>query len=129
MSNVVVAALIKKDNKYLIAKRAYDEEENLGKWEFPGGKVEMGENEFTAIEREMKEEFEIEVKAVKYLTSSKFDTGKKIIILKLYECEYIRGEFKLNAHSEYVFVEKDKLLNYDLAPADIEFAKYVKEFC
>lgn len=114
MNTVVVAALIKKDNKYLIAKRAYDEEENLGKWEFPGGKVEMDEDEFTAIEREMKEEFEIEVRAVKYLTSSKFDTGKKIILLKLYECEYIRGEFKLNAHSEYAFVEKDKLLNYDL---------------
>ena len=126
---VVVAALIKKDNKYLIAKRAYDEEENLGKWEFPGGKVEKGEDEFTAIEREMKEEFEIEIKAVKYLTSSKFDTGKKIILLKLYECEYISGEFRLNAHSEYAFVDKDKLLNYDLAPADIEFAKYIKEFC
>ncbi len=126
---IVVAALIKKDNKYLIAKRAYDKEENLGKWEFPGGKVEKGEDEFTAIEREMQEEFEIKVKAVKYLTSSNFDTGKKIYLIKLYECQYLSGDFKLNAHSEYVYVEKNKLLDYDLAPADIEFAKYVKNFC
>ena len=36
----VVAALIKKNNKYLIAKRSTGSEEVLGKWEFPGGKVE-----------------------------------------------------------------------------------------
>ena len=55
---VVVAALIKKDNKILIARRSTGDENLLGKWEFPGGKVETGENEYQAIEREIKEEFE-----------------------------------------------------------------------
>ncbi len=41
----VVAALIKKDNKFLIAKRATGYENVLGKWEFPGGKVKVGEEE------------------------------------------------------------------------------------
>ena len=36
----VVAALIEKDGKYLIAKRSTGDENVLGKWEFPGGKVE-----------------------------------------------------------------------------------------
>ena len=55
----VVAALIKKNNKYLIAKRSTGDNQNLNKWEFPGGKVEINENETEAIEREIKEEFEL----------------------------------------------------------------------
>ena len=46
----VVAALIKKDNKILLAKRSTGDPNVFGKWEFPGGKVENNENEFEAIE-------------------------------------------------------------------------------
>ena len=41
----VVAALIEKDNKVLLAKRSTGDPNVFGKWEFPGGKVELGENE------------------------------------------------------------------------------------
>ena len=41
----VVAALIEKDNKVLIAKRSTGDPNVLGKWEFPGGKVEQNEDE------------------------------------------------------------------------------------
>ena len=57
----VVAALIKNDNRFLIAKRATGDENVLGKWEFPGGKVEAGEDEKHAIEREIKEELGIDI--------------------------------------------------------------------
>ncbi|MBR3694119.1 MAG: NUDIX domain-containing protein, partial [Erysipelotrichales bacterium] len=57
----VVAALIKKDDKFLIAKRATGDEFVFGKWEFPGGKVEVGESEEDAVEREILEEFEMHV--------------------------------------------------------------------
>ena len=50
----VVAALINKNNKFLIAKRSTGSKELIGKWEFPGGKVETNENEMDAIEREIK---------------------------------------------------------------------------
>ena len=53
----VVAALIEKDNKFLIARRSTGDENVLGKWEFPGGKVNPNEDELAAIEREIKEEF------------------------------------------------------------------------
>ena len=52
----VVAALILKDNKVLIAKRSTGDPNVFGKWEFPGGKVESNEDEKHAIEREIKEE-------------------------------------------------------------------------
>ena len=111
----VVAALIEKDGKFLIAKRSTGDPNVLGKWEFPGGKVQNNEDEKHAIEREIKEEFELCIKA------------DKTVDLKLYKCKYISGEFNLHDHSEYSWVSKNDLLNFDLALADIPLAKYVRE--
>ncbi|MCR5483350.1 MAG: (deoxy)nucleoside triphosphate pyrophosphohydrolase [Bacilli bacterium] len=123
----VVAALIEKEGKYLIARRSTGSEDVLGKWEFPGGKVEPGESEEHAIEREIKEEFEMDIKAIRYLTNNICEYPSKTIDLRLYECKYISGEFHLHDHSEYKFVDKERLLDYDLAEADISLAKYIKE--
>ncbi len=123
----VVAALIVKEGKILIAKRSTGDENVYGKWEFPGGKVEPGESETAAIEREIKEEFELEIKAEEYLTNNVCEYPTKIVNLKLYKCNYVSGDFNLHDHSEYKYVEANKLLEYDLAPADIPLAKYVKE--
>jgi len=123
----VVAALIKKEDKYLIAKRSTGSKEVMGKWEFPGGKVEPNETEENAIEREIKEEFEMNIKAIKFLTNNVCEYPSKTIDLRLYECEYLSGEFHLHDHSEYKFVKKENIIKYDLCPADIPLAEYVKE--
>ena len=121
----VVAALIEKDDKVLIAKRTTGNEEVIGKWEFPGGKVEENETEEQAIEREIKEEFELIIKAEKFLINNECKYPNKSIDLRLYLCRYISGDFKLHDHSEYQWVEWQHLLDYDLAPADIPLAQYV----
>ena len=124
---IVVAALIEKDGKYLIAKRSTGSEDVLGKWEFPGGKVEANETEENAIEREIKEEFEMNVEAIGFLSNNVCEYPSKTIDLRLYECKYISWEFKLHDHSEYKFVDKEEIINYDLCPADIPLAIYVKD--
>lgn len=124
---IVVAALIKKDNKILIARRSTGDESLLGKWEFPGGKVESGENEYQAIEREIKEEFELNIHAKSFLTNNVFQYPTKTVDLRLYSCDYVSGNFKLHDHSEYKYIDRNELLNYDLAPADIPLAQFVKE--
>ena len=121
----VVAALIKKDNKYLIARRSTGDENVMHKWEFPGGKVQPNETEEHAIEREIKEEFEMKIKAIKFLNNNICEYPSKTIDLRLYECEYISGEFHLHDHSEYKFVNKKDIIKYDLCPADIPLAEYV----
>ena len=123
----VVAALICKDNKILIAKRATGDSNVLGKWEFPGGKVEDNESEEAAIEREIKEEFELTVKAKRFLINNICEYPEKKIDLRLYECEYLSGEFCLHDHFEYKWVEITKLIDFDLAPADVLLARYVME--
>ena len=121
----VVCALIKKDNKVLIAKRATGDSNVYGKWEFPGGKVEKDETEKHAIEREIKEEFEMDIKAIRFITNNVCEYPTRTIDLRLYECEYLSGEFKLHDHLEYAWVDVDKLLDYDLAKADIPLAQYL----
>lgn len=121
----VVAALIKKDDKVLIAKRATGDSNVFGKWEFPGGKVEVGETEENAIEREIKEEFEMDIKVKRFVINNVCKYPNKTIDLRLYECDYIGGYFKLHDHFEYAWVEIDELLEYDLAKADIPFAEYL----
>lgn len=121
----VVAALIEKGGKVLIAKRLTGDTNVFGKWEFPGGKVELNEDEFDAIEREIFEEFELKIKAKEFLVNNICEYPNKTVDLRLYSCEYISGEFKLHDHSEIAWVDKKELLNYDLALADIPLAKYV----
>lgn len=123
----VVAALIRKNDKFLIAKRSTGDKNVLGKWEFPGGKVEEKEEEKHAIEREIKEEFDLKIKAVKFITNNICEYPSKTVDLRLYECVYISGNFNLHDHSEYKFILKEELLDYDLCPADIPLAKYIKE--
>lgn len=121
----VVAALIEKDNKYLIARRSTGDEKVLGKWEFPGGKVKENEDEMLAIEREILEEFELNIKAIKYLTNNIYEYPNKVVNLKLYECKYISGTFNLHDHSEYKYVAKEELKNYTFCPADIPLVDFV----
>ena len=121
----VVAALIEKDGKFLIAKRSTGDQSVFGKWEFPGGKVEENEDEFSAIEREIKEEFELDVKACEFLVNNVCRYSNKVVDLRLYRCKYIDGDFQLHDHSEYVFVSKEEIFDYDLALADIPLARYV----
>lgn len=123
----VVAALIEKDNKVLIARRSTGDSNVMGKWEFPGGKVEAGETEKDAIEREILEEFEMKIEACNFIINNICEYPSKTIDLRLYACKYISGKFHLHDHSEYRWVSKDELLSYDLAPADIPLANYIKE--
>ena len=79
------------------------------------------------LHREIKEEFEMDVKAIKFLINNVCEYPSKTIDLRLYECEYLSGEFRLHDHSDFKFVSKDEIINFDLCPADVPLAKYVKE--
>lgn len=123
----VVAALIYKEGKILIARRLTGDVNIFGKWEFPGGKVKPYETDKKAIEREIMEEFELQIKAKNFITNNIYKYPNKTINLKLYRCDYIEGNIKLHDHSEYKWVDLEELLSYDMAPADISLANYIKE--
>ncbi len=122
---IVTAAIIKKDNKVLLARRN-QYQKLAGLWEFPGGKLENGESIQKCIERELNEEFEISSKAGKILTESIYTYEHGSIKLIAIEVEIKNDKFKLKVHDDIQWVEIKNLLNYDLAPADIPIAKYLQ---
>lgn len=95
-----MAALIEKDDKVIITKHSTGDLTLFAKWEFPCGKAESNEDELTAIEREILEEFELEIKAKEILVNNVCEYLTKPVDLRLYSCDYINGEFKLYDHSE-----------------------------
>ncbi len=63
------AAVIKKDGKFLIAKRKKSDFLG-GKWEFPGGKIDEFENPRECLKRELKEEFQVETRVGDFICES-----------------------------------------------------------
>ena len=126
----VAAALIEKDNSFLIAKRIEgDDFEN--KWEFPGGKLELGETPFMAIEREIKEELAINVRAVSHVGTWYHQLIDKEICLHLIKCESdsyidIASTKNLTAHSQLVWHPNDELLEIEWIGSDKKIAQFLQ---
>ena len=120
----VVCALIMKDGKCLIARRS-KEDHLIGKWEFPGGRRVGLEDEKKTLKSAINEVLGIETNIKDYITHSICEYPGHIVDLKLYECDYISGDFQLNIHSEYKWVNIEELLDYDLADADVILSKFL----
>ena len=119
----VAAAIIHHDSKILLAKRSSHKFLG-GYWEFPGGKIESGETPEICLERELYEELKISVQIEGFLTEQTYDYGDFSVLLKVYICRFISGSFTLNDHDEVKWVDKDDVLSYKLAPADIPVFNY-----
>ena len=113
----VVAAVLEKDGKILIAKRKRGSVLG-GKWEFPGGKIEPGETPQICLKRELKEEFDIETEIGDFFCSSKFRYSFVPIELLVYKATYISGELKLSEHDDMKWVSREELSGYDFMDAD-----------
>ena len=88
---VVTAGLIREDERVLIAQRRIEDREG-GKWEFPGGKVEFGEDPRQAMARELYEELGIEVTVGRILDVVSEVQGSLQLLLLYFECRIEAGE-------------------------------------
>lgn len=114
----VVAGILQKDDKILIARKAPGKSLE-GYFEFPGGKIEEGETPEESLVRELVEEMTIKVKVNKYVGESIYDYGNIVVSLKGYTAEILEGEITLSDHDMYEWVTLEEINNYKLAPADI----------
>ncbi len=121
----VVAAILKKDNKFLAVQRGYGEFK--GGWEFPGGKVEPGEDETDALEREIHEEMNLDIKIIDKLCSVEYDYPAFHLLMHCYIAEPI-GAYFLNEHSNSKWLTVDELKSVDWLPADIEVVNHLQKY-
>ena len=122
----VVAAVIKKGDRYFIARRA-QHKDHAGNWEFPGGKIEASESPEKALERELFEEFRIRTQTGEYLISSRHDYGEFQIELMAYASKYIQGEFQLTDHDKIAWVTLDEMDQYKLNKADLPIIEFLRK--
>lgn len=114
----VVGAVITSSGVVLCAKRGPGGQ-LAGKWEFPGGKVELGESPRLALEREIAEELGCAITVGKQVTTTQHEYEFATIILTTFWCTLDRGTPLLREHAEVAWLTADELGSRDWAPADL----------
>ncbi len=113
---VVGAAIINERDELLCAQRGRGP--LIGKWEFPGGKVEKGETDQEALAREIKEELGIEVEVSDFIDESCDENKDQIINLKVYKCKQVSGVINDSEHQSLKWMKKEDIESLDWAEAD-----------
>ena len=114
---VVGAAIVGENGRVLCAQRGYGP--LIGKWEFPGGKVEKGETDQQALAREIKEELGIDIIVQDFIEESYTEYKDKNINLRVYKCKYVSGEINDTEHQSLKWMKNEELETLDWAEADI----------
>ena len=120
----VVAAVIKKNDFFLIANRSF-EENSSGLWEFPGGKVEEKETLVSALKREIEEELSLKIQVGDKITSIDLKTSDKHISVHYFYALILSGKITLNVHSEFKWVERNQLGSFEYIDGDRYVLKHL----
>ena len=123
---LVVAALLVKEDRLLIARRAPGES-LAGQWEFPGGKVRAQERPEAALARELDEEFGIRVRTGAFFGESLHHYRHALVRLWAYWARWRTGHIRLSVHDRYAWVGIDDLGRYCFAEADVPFIRALEE--
>ena len=120
----VVAAVINKNDLFLIANRSFDDN-SQGIWEFPGGKVEENETLTSALVREIKEELSMNIKVGNKIATIDLNETDKNICVHYYYAIILSGQISLNVHSEFKWVSHTQLKNFTYIDGDRHILHYL----
>ena len=120
----VVAAIIRQGDKIFATQRGYGEWKDL--WEFPGGKMEVGETPEEALRREIREELSTEISVDEFLCTVEHDYPTFHLTMHCYLCSLLTKTLHLNEHEAAQWLAKDKLESVEWLPADRKIIERVK---
>ena len=126
MSRIItaVAASIYLNGKVLCVQRAEHEREYVSlKWEFPGGKVEVGESPEEALVREIREELSVDIEVSEFLMTVEHTYPDFHLTMHVFKCILDQGEITLNEHVALKWLSIDELDQLDWAAADVPVVK------
>jgi len=116
--DVVCAVIVRDDGLFLVAQRPPAKRMG-GLWEFPGGKIEPGEDPVAALRREIREEFGTEIVVGAGLTAVDHDYGDFRIRLHPFLARLAGGGPVANEHADWVWTDAAGARALDWAPADL----------
>jgi 8-oxo-dGTP diphosphatase len=121
---IVTAALIIEQGKLLVTQRMKDSSRGL-LWEFPGGKVEEGEDPRGALRRELKEELDVEVEVGKLFDAVFYSYPEYPLLLLIYRCRVEKGSLKPIGCHDLRWVTPRELEELAMPPADDPIRKHL----
>ena len=125
----VVAAVICDafDKKQKIFATAKGYGEFKGQWEFPGGKVELGETPQQALAREIQEELATKVRVGDLITTIEYDYPTFHLSMDCFWCEVEEGKLKLLEAEDARWLTKEKLYSVSWLPADMKLIAEIEK--
>lgn len=124
---VVGAALLRTDDdgvRRVLASRRTEPPRLAGLWEFAGGKVEPGEDDVTALRRELLEELDVEVQVGERLGAD-LPIGATAV-LRVYLCRLVAGEPALIDHDEHRWLAAGELDDVPWIPVDLPLVEQLR---
>lgn len=121
----VVAAIIKQKDKIFATQRGYGEFK--GYWEFPGGKIEVGETPQQALVREIQEELDTEIEVQELVDTVEYNYPNFHLVMHCYFCIVVSGDLVLKEHEAAKWLSKNNLDNMNWLPADKELIEKLRD--
>jgi 8-oxo-dGTP diphosphatase len=113
----VVAAVIEREGQYLITQRRPSAVLPL-MWEFPGGRVEPGETDADALQREVRHRLGVEIEPGQLISFVSHPYERYVVDLYLYDCRLTEGEPAERNVNAFKWVSSSEFDQYPFTPAD-----------
>ena len=130
MKTIEVAAAVIVDSfenitEVFATERGYGEFK--GQWEFPGGKIEVGETPQQALIREIQEELTVKVKVGKLIDTIEYDYPKFHLSMQCFWCEVVSGNLELKEHEAARWLQKEQIYEVEWLPADVSLVEKIRQ--
>ena len=116
---VVAAAIFHNDKVLSVQRPEHDKEYVSLKWEFPGGKIEVGESREEALVREIREELSVDIEISEFLMTVEHTYPDFHLTMHVFKCVLDQGEITLNEHVALKWLSNNELDQLDWAAADV----------
>lgn len=122
---VVAAVIFDEQGRIFATQRGYGDWKDW--WEFPGGKIETGEQKDQALKREIREELDAEIEVGELLRTIDYDYPNFHLTMHCFKCQLADGHVTLLEHEAAKWLRPEELHSVKWLPADEEIIEELKK--